>query len=129
MWIFILRLLSHELILEKWRLIFFFFLKGLRPTIPKNTNPKLAELLKRCWQQDPSLRPDFSEILEILRTTTKEVYCPYYNLYWNLVLYFDLSLVYDDFNVGQVEDRPKEKSNRFLSVIKRNHWSKRIYSE
>ncbi|XP_039140168.1 serine/threonine-protein kinase STY46-like [Dioscorea cayenensis subsp. rotundata] len=66
--------------------------KGLRPTIPKNTNPKLAELLKRCWQQDPSLRPDFSEILEILRTTTKEV-----------------------------EDRPKEKSNRFLSVIKRNH--------
>ncbi|KAM0945379.1 putative dual-specificity kinase TKL-Pl-4 family [Dioscorea sansibarensis] len=66
--------------------------KGLRPTIPKNTNPKLAELLKRCWQQDPSLRPDFSEILEILRTITKEV-----------------------------EDQPKEKSSRFLSVIKRNH--------
>lgn len=41
--------------------------KGLRPTIPKNTHPKLAELLERCWQQDPALRPDFSEIILILQ--------------------------------------------------------------
>ncbi|XVE93924.1 hypothetical protein REPUB_Repub01dG0236000 [Reevesia pubescens] len=47
--------------------------KGLRPTIPKNTNPKLAELLERCWQQDPTLRPDFSEIIEILQHIAKEV--------------------------------------------------------
>lgn len=47
--------------------------KGLRPTIPKNTNPKLAELLERCWQQDPTLRPDFSEIIEILQQIAKEV--------------------------------------------------------
>ncbi|XP_059461374.1 serine/threonine-protein kinase STY46-like isoform X2 [Corylus avellana] len=40
--------------------------KGLRPTIPANTHPKLVELLERCWQQDPSLRPEFSEIIEIL---------------------------------------------------------------
>ncbi|KAJ4715928.1 putative Protein kinase [Melia azedarach] len=33
--------------------------KGLRPTMPKNTQPKLADLLERCWQQDPALRPDF----------------------------------------------------------------------
>lgn len=41
--------------------------KGLRPTIPKNTHPKLAELLERCWQQDSTLRPDFSEIILILQ--------------------------------------------------------------
>lgn len=41
--------------------------KGLRPTIPKNTHPKLAELLERCWQQDPALRPNFSEIILILQ--------------------------------------------------------------
>ncbi|KAH7849402.1 hypothetical protein Vadar_017353 [Vaccinium darrowii] len=23
--------------------------QGLQPTIPKNTNPKLVELLERCW--------------------------------------------------------------------------------
>ncbi|KAF3787682.1 Serine/threonine-protein kinase [Nymphaea thermarum] len=46
--------------------------KGLRPTIPKNTHPKLVDLLERCWQQDPSLRPDFSEIIEILQKIAKE---------------------------------------------------------
>ncbi|KAJ0960289.1 hypothetical protein J5N97_001860 [Dioscorea zingiberensis] len=66
--------------------------KGLRPSIPKHTHPKLTELLKKCWQQDPSLRPDFSEILEILQIIIKEI-----------------------------EDRPKEKSGGFLSVLKRSH--------
>ncbi|KAG8501955.1 hypothetical protein CXB51_002097 [Gossypium anomalum] len=47
--------------------------KGLRPTIPKNTNPKLTQLLERCWQQDPTLRPDFSEIIGILQQISKEV--------------------------------------------------------
>ncbi|RZS16596.1 hypothetical protein BHM03_00048619 [Ensete ventricosum] len=48
---------------------------GLRPTIPKNTHSKLAELLEKCWQQDPANRPDFSEILEILQLIAKEVPC------------------------------------------------------
>ncbi|XP_062193930.1 serine/threonine-protein kinase STY46-like isoform X2 [Phragmites australis] len=30
--------------------------KGLRPTIPKNIHAKLAELLQKCWQQDPAQR-------------------------------------------------------------------------
>ncbi|KAI8022243.1 Serine/threonine-protein kinase STY46 [Camellia lanceoleosa] len=47
--------------------------KGLRPTIPNNTLPKLAELLERCWQQDPTLRPDFCEIIDILQQISKEV--------------------------------------------------------
>ncbi|KAF3324916.1 serine/threonine-protein kinase HT1-like isoform X1 [Carex littledalei] len=47
--------------------------KGLRPTMPKNANPKLAALIERCWQQDPTERPDFSEILEILQQLSKEV--------------------------------------------------------
>nr|DAD41731.1 TPA_asm: hypothetical protein HUJ06_016054 [Nelumbo nucifera] len=71
--------------------------KGLRPTIPKNTHPKLADLLERCWQQDPTLRPDFSEIIEILQHLTKEVG--------------------DD-----GEDRRKDKSSSgFLSVLRRGH--------
>ncbi|KAI4381809.1 hypothetical protein MLD38_007848 [Melastoma candidum] len=47
--------------------------KGLRPTIPENANPKFAELLQRCWKQNPAKRPSFSEILEILQQITKEV--------------------------------------------------------
>ncbi|CAI0382322.1 unnamed protein product [Linum tenue] len=41
--------------------------QGLRPSIPKNTHPKLVELLDRCWDRDPCLRPEFSEILELLQ--------------------------------------------------------------
>ncbi|XP_050228101.1 serine/threonine-protein kinase STY17 isoform X2 [Mercurialis annua] len=47
--------------------------KGLRPTIPKQTHPKLTELLEKCWQQDPAQRPNFSEIIETLQQIAKEV--------------------------------------------------------
>ncbi|GLJ40447.1 hypothetical protein SUGI_0833400 [Cryptomeria japonica] len=70
--------------------------KGLRPTIPKNTHPRLAELLDKCWQQDPTLRPDFCEITEILQHTLKEV------------------------QDGEENDRRKDKaSSGFLSSFRR----------
>lgn len=47
--------------------------QGLRPRIPKQTHPKLAELLEHCWQQDPALRPNFTEIQEKLKQLAKEV--------------------------------------------------------
>ncbi|XP_039134850.1 serine/threonine-protein kinase STY46-like [Dioscorea cayenensis subsp. rotundata] len=69
--------------------------KGLRPTIPKNTHFKLTELLEKCWQQDPDLRPDFSEILEMLQVIAKEV-------------------------GDEPDDKIKEKSSGgFLSVLRR----------
>uniref|UniRef100_A0A5B7C1E8 non-specific serine/threonine protein kinase n=1 Tax=Davidia involucrata TaxID=16924 RepID=A0A5B7C1E8_DAVIN len=47
--------------------------QGLRPTIPKHTHPKLVEFLERCWQQNPTLRLNFAEIIEILQRIAKEV--------------------------------------------------------
>ncbi|XP_021802591.1 serine/threonine-protein kinase STY46-like [Prunus avium] len=47
--------------------------KGLRPTIPRHTNPMLVELMERCWQQDPSLRPEFSEIVKMLQHIARRV--------------------------------------------------------
>ncbi|XP_031384033.1 serine/threonine-protein kinase STY46-like isoform X2 [Punica granatum] len=71
--------------------------KGIRPVIPRETHPKLAALLERCWQQDPTLRPDFGEITEILMQIAKEV-------------------------GGNGEDRRKDKSSGgFLSVLRRGH--------
>lgn len=69
--------------------------KGLRPTIPKHTNPSLVELLERCWQQDPILRPDFSEVTEILQKISKEV--------------------------GDDGEGRKEKSGGFFSALRRGH--------
>ncbi|KAL3845361.1 hypothetical protein ACJIZ3_002764 [Penstemon smallii] len=48
--------------------------KGLRPSIPKHTHPLIVELLERCWQQEPSLRPEFSEITDILQYMAKKVH-------------------------------------------------------
>ncbi|KAK9164616.1 hypothetical protein Syun_005518 [Stephania yunnanensis] len=70
--------------------------KGLRPTIPKHTHPKLVELLEKCWHQDPTQRPDFSNIIEVLQHVAKEV-------------------------ADDGENRRKEKSGRFLSVLRRGH--------
>ncbi|CAH8338582.1 unnamed protein product [Eruca vesicaria subsp. sativa] len=47
--------------------------KGLRPTIPKKTHPKMKELMERLWEKDPTLRPDFSELIEQLQEIAKEV--------------------------------------------------------
>ncbi|KAJ4778584.1 protein kinase family protein [Rhynchospora pubera] len=47
--------------------------KGLRPKLPEGAPPKLIELIKRCWEDDPSLRPNFSEILDILYLIANEV--------------------------------------------------------
>lgn len=70
--------------------------KGLRPTIPKSTHPKFVQLLEKSWQQDPTLRPDFSEIIESLQQLAKEV-------------------------GDEGEERRRDKSGGFLSVLRRGH--------
>ncbi|XP_062234050.1 serine/threonine-protein kinase STY8-like isoform X2 [Phragmites australis] len=47
--------------------------EGLRPVIPRGTNPKLTQLLEKCWQQNPVNRPDFTEILHALNEIAEEV--------------------------------------------------------
>ncbi|XP_030511678.2 serine/threonine-protein kinase STY46-like isoform X2 [Rhodamnia argentea] len=70
--------------------------KGLRPTIPKHTHPKLGELLQSCWQVDAQMRPDFVDIITILQQMSKEV-------------------------AEEGDDRRKEKPGKFLSVLWRGH--------
>ncbi|RLN70661.1 hypothetical protein BBJ28_00012388 [Nothophytophthora sp. Chile5] len=38
----------------------------MRPAMPRNTPPKIAELIEHCWNQDAARRPDFSAILQVL---------------------------------------------------------------
>ncbi|KAJ6708674.1 SERINE/THREONINE-PROTEIN KINASE STY46-LIKE [Salix koriyanagi] len=47
--------------------------QGLRPSIPSHSHPELADLLKRCWQREPFLRPEFSEIIELLQQLERTV--------------------------------------------------------
>ncbi|GER39964.1 protein kinase [Striga asiatica] len=47
--------------------------EGLRPKIPRHTHPSVVELLEKCWQQEPSLRPEFFEITGILQHMGKKI--------------------------------------------------------
>ena len=38
--------------------------RGLRPTIPNDCPPFWAELMRRCWSENPDERPPFDVILE-----------------------------------------------------------------
>lgn len=47
-----------------------------RPPIPDGTHSALEELLKKCWHEDPDLRPSFAEILPALEEVTLQVSFP-----------------------------------------------------
>ena len=40
--------------------------KDLRPEIPSDTPDKFANLMKRCWDRNPNVRPSFKQILNEL---------------------------------------------------------------
>ena len=37
--------------------------KDLRPTIPSDTPDPFANLMRRCWDRNPKIRPSFKQIL------------------------------------------------------------------
>ncbi|KAH7289469.1 hypothetical protein KP509_30G003700 [Ceratopteris richardii] len=39
---------------------------GLRPAIPASAYPPLRCLMQKCWHQNPSCRPDFSQVVQML---------------------------------------------------------------
>jgi hypothetical protein len=39
-----------------------FVLQGRRPDIPASVPPAYSSLIRRCWLQDPDLRPSFTDI-------------------------------------------------------------------
>lgn len=41
--------------------------KHERLKIPKGTPPELAQLMVRCWEVNPASRPEFSEIVPVMR--------------------------------------------------------------
>lgn len=65
----------------------------LRPTIPKGTNPELAKLMEKCWQQRPSKRPDFGTIINDLQHIANEV-CFIIFLFFKNISYLDVELYF-----------------------------------
>ena len=48
-------------------------LSGERMTIPTDSPVVLAELMKACWKQEPSERPNFAEIIKIIKDSVGSI--------------------------------------------------------
>lgn len=40
--------------------------RNVRPVIPANCEPSLRNLIERCWDRNPEIRPPFEQIIEEL---------------------------------------------------------------
>ncbi|XP_076947772.1 serine/threonine-protein kinase STY13-like [Bidens hawaiensis] len=47
--------------------------KGVRPTIPNDCLPVLSEIMTRCWDGNPDVRPHFSEVVRMLEHAETEI--------------------------------------------------------
>ncbi|GMH11780.1 hypothetical protein Nepgr_013621 [Nepenthes gracilis] len=47
--------------------------KGVRPVIPTDCLPVLAEIMTRCWDANPDVRPPFSEVVKMLEHAETEI--------------------------------------------------------
>jgi serine/threonine protein kinase len=43
--------------------------KDLRPTFPADMNPGMKDLISQCWDKNPDIRPEFSEIVRRIQST------------------------------------------------------------
>lgn len=47
--------------------------QGLRPEMPSGLNPTLVDLMRRCWDVNPTKRPSFSDITFQLETLLQHI--------------------------------------------------------
>uniref|UniRef100_A0A7N0T4I1 non-specific serine/threonine protein kinase n=1 Tax=Kalanchoe fedtschenkoi TaxID=63787 RepID=A0A7N0T4I1_KALFE len=47
--------------------------KGVRPIIPNDCLPVLSDIMTRCWDANPDVRPSFSEVVRMLEHAEKEI--------------------------------------------------------
>ncbi|CAL2224553.1 unnamed protein product [Prunus armeniaca] len=47
--------------------------KGVRPIIPSDCLPVLGEIMTRCWDANPDVRPPFTEVVRMLENAETEI--------------------------------------------------------
>ncbi|KAL4564414.1 hypothetical protein LXL04_028478 [Taraxacum kok-saghyz] len=47
--------------------------KGIRPPVPDDCLPVLNEIMTRCWDGDPNVRPPFTEVVKMLEKAEIEI--------------------------------------------------------
>ncbi|KAG6586130.1 Serine/threonine-protein kinase HT1, partial [Cucurbita argyrosperma subsp. argyrosperma] len=47
--------------------------KGVRPIIPNDCLPVLSDIMTRCWDANPDVRPSFTEVVRMLENAQNEI--------------------------------------------------------
>ncbi|KAL0741213.1 hypothetical protein Bca4012_082726 [Brassica carinata] len=47
--------------------------RGIRPTVPNDCLPVLSEIMTRCWDGNPEVRPSFVEVVSMLEAAETEI--------------------------------------------------------
>ncbi|URE12518.1 serine threonine-protein kinase [Musa troglodytarum] len=47
--------------------------RGVRPIIPQDCLPALSEIMTRCWDANPDVRPSFTEIISLLEGAQEDI--------------------------------------------------------
>ncbi|CBI20817.3 unnamed protein product, partial [Vitis vinifera] len=47
--------------------------KGVRPIIPSDCLPVLSDIMTRCWDANPEVRPPFTEVVRMLENAEIEI--------------------------------------------------------
>lgn len=47
--------------------------RGVRPTVPNDCLPVLSEIMTRCWDANPEVRPCFLEVVSLLEAAETEI--------------------------------------------------------
>ncbi|KAK9268801.1 hypothetical protein L1049_000850 [Liquidambar formosana] len=47
--------------------------KGVRPIVPNDCLPVLSEIMTRCWDANPDVRPPFTEVVRMLENAETEI--------------------------------------------------------
>ncbi|XP_073001500.1 serine/threonine-protein kinase STY13-like isoform X1 [Typha latifolia] len=47
--------------------------KGVRPVVPQDCLPSLGEIMTRCWDANPDVRPSFTEVVIMLENAEMEI--------------------------------------------------------
>ncbi|CAL9117681.1 unnamed protein product [Musa textilis] len=47
--------------------------RGVRPIIPQDCLPALGEIMTRCWDANPDVRPSFTEIISLLEGAQEDI--------------------------------------------------------
>ncbi|KAF8660012.1 hypothetical protein HU200_058097 [Digitaria exilis] len=50
--------------------------QGMRLEIPSGVHPRLSQLIQQCWDENPNMRPSFSEITAELEDILRQVQAP-----------------------------------------------------